>query len=867
MASTPQFVRGMPTSDLQSRNEQDQAMKNFGINLFLCALSIASIAAQGTVDPTTSLIREEDFLRGIGDLGLARALDDLERAEPTSAATDPATSKLRTIARWRIILRSPETELPNRVAALEELRKARQELIESRPNDPRTILWLTDAAEDEFVLAFFGLDGGPEAIAGSPLKEVVPRAGASLDRIAQLLDRANAVEKAMPPAEIPAGSLMAQRIEEDAHGRRPMLVAAVKALRLAIDRSIHDPETQRSRPAEAAAAFKVISQLRSEIPPRLRAEADLAEVAAAAVAVQSDDARFGAARVMFTGDPMLTTLTRILTADCLVNERHGDEALKQLTALLATKDMPTALRLLTADAIVRTRVFMGKSPATEPSLDAWIMTLRSAQPAERAGVRRAVLERMAGALRGALIEGPLPPLASIAIARDRLLNNPLSSADLAALRQFAEQQNDREAQAAAIVVLAEIHSSQGDWPSAADDYRRFAESAPQEPMALASMQTALDIEFALDRANPNGREINLDRTLGLAVNRFAELPSRPNSLAQWYALKARTMIQDFLSRSAAPSNDEIAALTLAAAQIEEADQIARRAGFDPGPRVTATAYAARVAADFLSPTTARATHANEIPTTDQWSQWTMFDAQRILRLRLERAARHGTPPRAALERELASVPSTFLAETNPLAMTSLLQFLGRQLSIAAAMKSAGDPAAPIAAQRALDAAEAWESLHPPAELNPQSSEMAESFARFAADAAFLARNWEGAIGRSQAIASQSWATIDDIRRASEALSFGEIAANQAGNAALRDALRTRAMTSARELAARATQGSSDWWAAQVMQMRIAQAAGRGGESVQARIARLRALDPTLGGEPFHSALEKIAAIPVPSGSL
>ena len=51
-------------------------------------------------------------------------------------------------------------------------------------------------------------------------------------------------------------------------------------------------------------------------------------------------------------------------------------------------------------------------------------------------------------------------------------------------------------------------------------------------------------------------------------------------------------------------------------------------------------------------------------------------------------------------------------------------------------------------------------------------------------------------------------------------------------------------------------------------MRIAQESGRGGESVQARLARLRALDPALGGEPYRTALEKFSPAAIaPSGSL
>ena len=451
--------------------------------------------------------------------------------------------------------------------------------------------------------------------------------------------------------------------------------------------------------------------------------------------------------------------------------------------------------------------------------------------------------------------------------RDNLLKNPNSPADLATLNSFSNQSIDAEALSTALEVLAEIHSSKSDWPAAADDYRRFAECAPQEPMALTSMQTALDIELALDRANPNGREENLERTLALAATRFAELSSRPNTVAQWEALKARRMIQDFLAQSTAPSADQVAALSQAAARIEDLDRAARNARLDPGSRVTATAYAARVAADFLSPSPEQAMRTDEIPTIAVWNTWTMYDAQRILRLRLERAARQGTPPRSALDRELAGLPASFMTEENPMAMTCIVDFARRQVDLAASMSATGNANSIIAAQRALDALEAWENLFPSLETHSTSA-LTESFARLAADAALYENSWDSAVARSDWITTKPWATIDDFRRLTEALSSAEIAANSTKNTTLRDALRTRAMASARDLAGRVVQGSKEWWISQVVQMRIAQESGRGGESVQARLARLRALDPALGGEPYRTALEKFSSTASPpSGSL
>ncbi len=810
-------------------------------------------------DSTINAIREEQFLRGVGDLGLARALDDLESTEPSGDSRDTATDRLRAIARWRMTLKSPSTELATRFEALNQLRTVRQALIESRLKDPRTILWLADGAEDEFVLAFLGLEGGAEAIAGSQLPVVLSRANASIDRIEQQVERATEALRTTSRDTVPPGSRLAVQLDDDENGRLPMLLAAARALRLAIDRTQHDPTTTRDRPIEAIALLKTISNARAKIPARLRPESDLAEVAAASVAAQSESARLGSVRLAVANDPTLTTLARILLADSLVRERRGDEALRQLDSLLENRDFPTALRLLVGDAVVRIRIFLGKSPATEATLNVWIVALRSAQSFERAGVRLAVLERIAGVLRGERVEGVLPPLATIARARDELQMDPRSVDAIATLHALAKQTTDLDAQAASIVVLAQTHSLMADWPAAADDYRRFAEIAPQEPLALTAAQAALDIELALDRANPSARDGNFEQSLTLAVTRFAELPSRPNSIAQLEALKTRQLIQRIMSQPNAPSAQNIDELSQATARLEEAQKSARSMGLDPGPRVAATIVTANVAADFISANAESAVRAIEIPTREQWSEWTSHDAQRILRLRLERAARHGNPRREALERELATLPESFMTNDQPIALRSLVDLTTRLVNLSSTLSAQGLPGSTAMAQRALDAVDAWEALGTMrnAPHSPDSS-LTESLARFAADAAFYAHSWDDAIARSESIASGSLVTIDDIRRLAESLSLAASAADQAGETARRDALRTRAMTSARDLALQSMQGSREWWIAQVIQLQIAHDSGRGGEPVQARLARLRAIDETLGGDPFRGALEKLS---------
>ncbi|MSR69315.1 MAG: hypothetical protein EXS17_03095 [Phycisphaerales bacterium] len=818
--------------------------------------------AQSASDPTLAMMREEDFLRGISDFGLERALDDLDRSEPAPAATDAATAQLRAVARWRMTLRLPSTTYSARLAALEQLRNAREALIAAHPRDARVALWLVDGAEDELVLGFLGLDGGAEAIAGSPLVDVPARGQASLARVKALLTRVTGAQATGAAVDLAPDSALAQRLAHDGRGRRPFLAAAVEAFAMAIDRSRRDMVVERGRPAAAAPVHAAIVEVRPRIPARLRPEADLAEVAAAAVALRLDDARFGAARILLSNDPVLATLSRILVADALVNERHGNEAVQQLIALNMSANMPTGLRLLAADAFVRTCVTMGKSPADPTTLEAWIVTLRNAMPSERAAVRRAVLGRIAGALRGVAVVGTLPPLAVIARSGDALGADASAAAAEEALRVFAAQSADSQVQAAALVVLADAYSAHGEWGRAADMYRLFAQCAAQEPSAATAIETALDIEVALDRARPDARTASFEATLRLALTNFAELPTRSRSAAQLLALEIMRSTDRLTGASGAASRDAADEMWANAVRLRDLDESAQAAGFDAGPRIDGAIALATIAADLLAPNDPP--RAAGPPSLAQWNGWTTTDAQRILQLRLDRAALQEDGARAAFQRELEAIPPSLLTSETMLACPTLVQFLQRLVANAQALQGGASESARAVALRALEAAEVWEQLHPPADLSPTDAD-ARAICVVAADAALIAHAWDAATARAHALAAHPTADRGDLLRLAQALSQAAGALDGTADTARRDALRNEAMNAARLLATKVARGSAPWWTAQVIQIQMADASGRGGEPLQARLARLRALDPDLGGEPSKSALEKFApAAPRPA---
>lgn len=825
--------------------------------LIACAGTTRAVAAafsQSTLtESAAQRLEEEDFLRGVGDLALLRALDDLDRTEPIR---DPQSleAALRAIARERASLRDDALSLPERLQALDRLRTLRTALVARDTRDPFTVLWISDAAEDELSLAFFGADGGADAIAGSSGSALVPRARAALDRVLTLLDTADARAASISPESVPAASPLAQRLDSDARVRRPFLRAAVRAMLLAIERSGESAAASRERPAKGAALLRELSLLRPQLPPRLRPESDLAEVAAAAVAAQCDAARYAAARIIQARDPTLTVLARILSCDCLLNERRGEEAIRQLIALHAVQGLSTPLRLLVADAIVRARGTLGKSPTTELTLRPWTDTLDRAQAAERAGVRRAVLERIAGAARGQPAYGDLPPLAEVALAREALLANPADREALARLAPHATQTRNATAQVAALETIADAVVAARMWPEAADAYRALALAAAQEPVSLPAMQAALDIELSLDRADPAGREAQLEEALGLAINRFPELPTRPASLAQLEAIQLRRFLQQAMAATPETRPALAQQAADAAQRLTDLDAAARRAGLDPGSRVSATAEMARTAADFLAADAVQATRANALPSPEQWESWSKFDAQRILRLRLERAAMHSAEPARIMTAELALLPDSMLDAQTPAALTAITNFMRRQVELAGDANLQGSPRSVQHAQRALAAGQAWEALSATRGGDGSAQPLTAAFDRLAADAALLAQDWENALARAETIALANAQSVDDQRRLVEALSHAHQDAVRLGLKDLRDERRTRGMNAARALEAMAPDGSPAWWLAQSVQLRIAEESGRGGDPVLASIARLRAADPALGGPLMSAAI-------------
>ncbi len=813
----------------------------------LCALilGITSRADARQVDPTAVAAREAEFLRAAADLGLERALTDLELVDPASSSKDPATERLRFIANARLQVRSHGSTTESRQRAIEQLRAARTALITALATDPRVPLWLGDAAEDEIVLAFFGLAGGPQAIAGSPVTGVVQRASEPLKHALAVIAESTAAATQAPAA----GTELSHQLSDDAAGRRPLLGAIARALELAIDRGPHDAQAAESRSLEARQLVELIRTLRDRVPHRLKVEADIGEAAAAAVAPNSESARFAAARLALAGDPVAFTLARILAVDALVSERRGQEAMQALAPILNAKGMPTSLAIIAADASARTRIALGKSATSDSTLGPWIAALKEAPQPEREPLRIAVLDRIGGVLLDAHVEGPLSPIATVALLRAKAFAGEHDAAGLAALAAIGADVRDAEAQACALGSIAEIHLKQHEWALAANAFAEFARRLPNDPASRRAMQLAVDLELVLDSSAPRAREHSLETTLLLALSHYPELPSRPRTAAHLAAVAGRRSAAQVAAAPATGTREAHMSLAGQAKHIRDLARAANEASVDPGPLTDASLHAVEAAADIIAPDRALATLAAGYPAPAQWTAWPRAMALLVAQLRLERLAKWA-PVDPTLDNELTEIPSSL--------DQGLDEFLAVRLGLATASSSDALPRdASEHARRALVIADRWRRTHPREENQGTIAARQRLLCQLALasdDGDRAAREARTLMASTDDVARDRPMLVEALRAALPLSAEGQSA----------DHLTLELMEVARELERESPRGSPTWWLAQLVQLEVATRSGRGGEPVMAKLARLRAFDESLGGPDYKQALESMALESTPS---
>jgi hypothetical protein len=741
------------------------------------------------------------LLQCASEQGWRGLVDALERESPPR--TDDAKAAFER-ARLRIDATDPRRPSPERAAAWQALDEAHVRRIAVAPDAPARQQAIIDRATDALRI---GLFADPSAATAC--------ASAAPDATARALALLRAVEDATQPPSSGGDA-------SPSTGRIAFLHAASQSLQMGIDRTDRGGAASRDRRARAELVLARLRASREGIDAPLSALADLAECAAASAAGDPDSARAAAVRIVYLGEPLPAMMARIFVCDALAESRMGDRALTELVQVIRVDGLSLPLRILAADAYVRLRDSLGKSSLAAPTFESYGEVIRRSAAHERWSARLAVVERLGPITARAVDTSWLPAEGLIARAHAQRVLGTLAAGD--ALRtEFADPSPDRSALAAIAALDAGVRTR--DDSLAADALRalatRFADDAA---WSRCSEDLAL-LEIAHDATDPRSRSKPLRESIVLALA-IADAPtSLPLVRAAQQAIDALELAQ---ARTMEPAEATARLVRLTA----DADGLSASAL--AGTRVLAAMLVLDACA--IEPSAAIAPVRPAVP--EGLSELHPRDALLLGACLAERARDAGGSPAAA-------------------AAAARLKAMG-----------AASPASAHAARGAREAVAAWVAKSPAADAKTARGLAAVLDAAASIDPpgldamrldVQLARRW-GSLSptaaadrseRARITADHPHATREDLLALSDALiDEAAVAQREDRDARLADAMsvaRLAESLDARDRGARVV----DWDARERM-IRAARIAGRA-EQADAHIARLAAIDATLGGNPTRFA--------------
>lgn len=598
------------------------------------------------------------------------------------------------------------------------------------------------------------------------------------------------------------------------------LHVASQALQTGIDRADRGGAASRDRRARAAALLERVRAQRDGIPPSLSAIADLAECAAASAAGDADAARAAAVRIVYLGEPLPAMFGRILVCDALAESRMGDRALAELVQVIRVDGLSLPLRILAADAYVRLRDSLGKSSLAAPTFEAYGEVVRRSSAQDRWPARLAVIERLGPITARAVDTSWLPPEGLVARAYAQRVAGDASAGST--LRSLLGQEPPEDAALAAIASLDAAVRAR-DSSLAADALRalaiRFDAEAPWPGCALELAQ----LEVAHDASKPRSRPAQMREAVTLAVAVDSGSPAARMLTAAQQAAQALD-----LARAKLPPPSE------AAERLSSLQSLC--AGSDPAVLAGTRTLAAMLVLDAcaLDPASADIPVRTTIP--DGLTDMHPSDARLVGAALASRAIdAAGSPIAAAAAARLRAIAPLSPAATHAArgarsaieswlnapadqdAMTA--QGLAAVLDAAAAV----DPADAEAMRLAVRLARRWGSLSPTA--------AADRSARARAASAHAAASRDDLLALADALLDEGAMLPPSERtaRIEEAMSVARLA----------ESLAPRGSSSA-------PAGRPVDWGARERMVRAARLAGRE-EEANAHMARLAAIDPTLGG--------------------
>ena len=604
------------------------------------------------------------------------------------------------------------------------------------------------------------------------------------------------------------------------------LHAASQALQVGIDRADRGGAASRDRRTRAAALLTRVRAERAGIAPALSAVADLAECAAASAAGDADAARAAAVRIVYLGEPLPAMFGRIFVCDALAQSRMGDRALAELVQVIRVDGLSLPLRILAADAYVRLRDSLGKSSLASPTFEAYGEVIRRSSVQERWSARLAVVERLGPITLRAADTSWLPPEGLISRAHAQRIGGDAVAGD--ALRaELAETSPDRAAMAAVAALDASLRT--GDDTLAADAMTALATRFDDDPTWSGCASDLALLEIAHDATHPGTRPSQLKSSIAMALALGDRGASGPLIRAAQQATEA---LDGARARSiAAPDAAArlqaliaacggIDAQSMAGTRVRAAILVLDACAIDPAAAAASVRPSLPQGPDEMHPSDARLLGAclAERARDAAGSPAAAVAAARLKALSAVRAAPHAARGARDVIRAWITSPSGLDAKT--------ARGLAAVLDAAAVI----DPPDLDAMRLNVQLARHWGSMSP-----------AEAADRSA---------------RARATADRSDASRDDLLALADAL-LDEATLMQPQDRAAKLAEALSVARLAESLASRGPAGdpkgarSIDWSARERM-VRGVRIAGRG-DQADAHIARLSAIDPTLGGNPDRFA--------------
>jgi hypothetical protein len=698
-------------------------------------------------------------------------------------------------------------------AAWARLERLREPLLASE--DARAASWLCDAAEDDLTVGL-ALDGcGVASAVGLPTPEQRERATALLrDALARTREADRRAREAIAAGAAPTE--LADRLDQVELARRVPLLRGCAAILAARAGALPSADA----PSIVESAAMRLAALRASLAPDARRLADAC--AGLGFAMSGRRAEAEEALAPLAADAGAASGLRVLAiaglAEAAAPSAEGRRrALDGLRSRFSA-GLDDAGRLVLGDLDFRLAQAAagdasGDAARQAPAWAGWIDAVRRAPPASRGSVRAEALARIA---RNA--GGTDDPVTRTARALAQARTPDARASGTAALRTaVADPALDAEVRGYAMLELGRAELLLGNPAEGAAALLAFAEANPAEP----SSRHAIDAAVAAARGS--GDAALLARVLGTAVDRF---PDHPDHASWRVEQSAVSLAPD------APAPVREAASQRASKALAALDRADRNGIRDAAMRADLAVAAAEALNDELLGERALAALARIAPAGDRLEDDLPAGLRaRILEERIRALAAASRPPESDERVRLAAAAD---AEAAADAAARVL----RRMAAADLGTVAGAGTDAAQAERIARIADAALRIAPP---SPDRDEV-------------LARAFVAAGRPADALPCARRALSARGDRADLLLALSEALWASGGEAALAEAF-----VAYDRVGRSVPEGSPAWWLCQARRLQVLDRVNRSRESIAPRVARLRAMDPALGGDRFAATLLDLAA--------